>query len=126
MHAHVLLLLPTPILHSYVTEEKKRQERKTEKKDKKGKEKKKEKTDGRIKRKEDGRTYVRFVVFARSVPCRALYCGVALGATTTRSIVVALRFSHHHQQQAAATTATTAVIASERERERDAPIRVYV
>jgi hypothetical protein len=24
-------------------------------------------------------------VFARSVPCRALYCGVALGATTTSS-----------------------------------------
>jgi hypothetical protein len=49
MHAHVLLLLPTPILHSYVTEKKK---------DKKEKKKKKEKTDGRIKRKRR-RPYVR-------------------------------------------------------------------
>jgi cytoskeletal protein RodZ len=111
MYAYVLLLLPTPILHSYITEKKK------DKKEKK-KKREKERKNGRLDKKEK-KTVVRtfaFVVFARSVPCRALYCGVASGATATRSIVVALRFSHHrHQQQAAG---TTAVIATERERER--------
>lgn len=43
------------------------------------------------------------------------YYGVALGATTTRSIVVTLSFSHHHQQQAVTATET----ASEKERKRE-------
>jgi len=65
MHAHVLLLLQTPILHSYVTEKKKRQEGKKEKERKNGRPNKKEK-------KAAVRTFV-FVVFARSVPCRARF-----------------------------------------------------
>jgi hypothetical protein len=110
MHTHVFLLLPTPILHSYVIEEKKTRREK--------KEKTKKKQTAKLKGKEGGRTYVRVVVFVRSVSCRAVYCGVASGATATRNIVVALRFSHHHQQAAAAAVAAIAVIATESERER--------
>lgn len=55
MYAYVLLLLPTPILHSYITEKKKTRRRRK----KKGK--KKEKMDGWIKRKRR-RSYVRLLL----------------------------------------------------------------
>ncbi len=109
IHARTRLpLLPTPPLHSYAVERRKK------KKEKKGR---KEGYRG----KEGGCSFVRFVVFVRSVSCPLLYCAVALGATATRRIVIALPFSHHHQQ-AIAEIATE----SERERERNAPARVCV
>lgn len=107
LYTHVctrLSLLPTPPLHSYVTGRGKNEGGKEEKKERKG----------GYRAKEGGRSFVRFVAFVRSVSCPVLYCAVALGATATRSIVIALPFSHHHHQQA------VAEIATEREREKRA------
>lgn len=81
-----------------------------------GKKEKNERKEG-CRGKEGGLSFVRFVVFVRSVSCSVLYCAVALGATATRSIVIALPFSHHHQQ-------AIAEIATERERERNASVYV--
>jgi len=82
------------------------------------KKEKKERKEG-YRGKEGGRSFVRVVAFVRSVSCPVLYCAVTLGSTATRSIVIALPFSHHHQQ-AVAEIAT----ASEREREKRARPRV--
>lgn len=105
LYTHVctrLSLLPTPPLHSYVTGRRKKE-------NEGGKKEKNERKEG-YRGKEGGLSFVRFVVFVRSVSCSVLYCAVALGATATRSIVIALPFSHHHQQ-------AIAEIATERERE---------
>lgn len=112
-HTHVctrLSLLPTPPLHSYVAESRK-------KRMKEGRRKKNERKEG-CRGKEGGLSFVRFVVFVRSVSCPVLYCAVALGATATRSIVIALPFSHHQQ--------AIAEIASKRERERETRPRMCV
>ncbi len=115
IHARTRLpLLPTPPLHSYAVERRKK------KKEKKGR---KEGYRG----KEGGCSFVRFVVFVRSVSCPLLYCAVALGATTTRRIVIALPFSHHHQQAIAEiATESERERETERQRERNAPARVCV
>ncbi len=106
-----LPLLPTPPLHSYATERRKKEGWKKEKKERK---------EG-YRGKEGGRSFVRIVAFVRSVSCPVLYCAVTLGSTATRSIVIALPFSHHHQQ-AVAEIAT----ASERERETRPPACVWL
>ena len=70
---------------------------------------------------EEKKAVVLSFAFARSVSYPVLHCGVAQGATATRSIVIALPFSHHHQQAVAAIATE-----SERDRERNAPARVCV
>jgi hypothetical protein len=83
----------------------------TGKKKKEGKRNRKREERG-YRGKEGDRSFVRVVVFVRSVSCPVLCCSVALGATATRSIVIALPFSHHHQQAVVA-------IATESERDRE-------
>ena len=79
------------------------------------KEKKKENREKKIEKK----VVVFSFVFARSVSYSILYSGVALGATATRNIVVALP-SSRHQQHAVASIATE----SKKEREKGARPRV--
>lgn len=80
------------------------------KKKEKKKRRKKKKTDDQIYKKEKktlARTYVCFVVFARSFPCRALYCGVAPGARlpgtssllSVSRIIINSSSSRQHLQQ---------------------------
>ena len=114
IHAHVFLCYQhRHFIHMLQREEKKEG----------GKKEKKERKEG-YRGKEGGRSFVRFVVFVRSVSCPVFYCAVALGATATRSIVIALPFSHHHQQ-AVAEIAAESEREREREREKRARPRVY-